>query len=56
MATTLTHRGPDDAGTWVDGAAGIAFGFRRLAIIDLSPTGHQPMVSIDGRYVVIFKR
>jgi asparagine synthase (glutamine-hydrolysing) len=54
MATTLTHRGPDDAGTWVDGAAGIAFGFRRLAIIDLSPTGHQPMVSIDGRYVVIF--
>jgi asparagine synthase (glutamine-hydrolysing) len=54
MADTVTHRGPDDSGAWVDPAAGIALGFRRLAILDLSPTGHQPMFSADGRYVVIF--
>ena len=49
MATSLRHRGPDDAGTWVDPAAGVAFGHRRLSIIDLSPLGHQPMVSGSGR-------
>lgn len=54
MADTLVHRGPDDSGVWVDGAAGVALGFRRLSIIDLSPTGHQPMCSADGRFVVIF--
>lgn len=54
MAATLTHRGPDDEGAWVDPDAGIALGFRRLAILDLSPTGHQPMRSADGRYVLIF--
>lgn len=54
MADTLVHRGPDDSGVWVDGAAGIALGFRRLSIIDLSPTGHQPMCSGDGRFVIIF--
>ena len=53
MAQTLLHRGPDDEGSWVDAAAGVALGFRRLAILDLSPAGHQPMVSADGRYVVI---
>lgn len=54
MAATLTHRGPDDEGAWVEPGAGVALGFRRLAILDLSPTGHQPMRSADGRYVVIF--
>ncbi|MEW6694010.1 MAG: asparagine synthase-related protein [Pseudomonadota bacterium] len=54
MAVTLGHRGPDDAGVWVDTDAGIALGHRRLAILDLSPAGHQPMVSASGRYVVAF--
>ena len=54
MADTLAHRGPDDEGVWVDPGAGVALGFRRLAILDLSPTGRQPMLSADGRYVVIF--
>jgi asparagine synthase (glutamine-hydrolysing) len=54
MTNTLHHRGPDDAGSWVDPEAGIALGFRRLSIIDLSPEGHQPMRSASGRYVVIF--
>ena len=54
MADTLAHRGPDDEGVWVDPGAGLALGFRRLAILDLSPTGRQPMLSADGRYVVIF--
>ena len=54
MVDTLRHRGPDDDGIWVDAAAGIAFGHRRLSIIDLSPTGHQPMASRDGRYVITY--
>ncbi len=54
MAETLAHRGPDDSGAWADPAAGVALGFRRLAILDLSPTGHQPMQSADGRYVTVF--
>ena len=54
MADALRHRGPDDAGIWSDPAAGIAFSHRRLSIIDLSPTGHQPMLSADGRYVITF--
>jgi len=54
MADTLAHRGPDDHDTWVDAAEGIAFGHRRLAIIDLSPTGRQPMTSADGRYTVAY--
>src|SRR6266498_2059728 len=51
MSGALMHRGPDDAGEWVDAEAGVAIGFRRLAIIDLSPAGHQPMISASGRYV-----
>ena len=54
MAATLAHRGPDDHGVWVDPEAGIALGFRRLSILDLSSAGHQPMISADGRYVVVF--
>jgi len=54
MAGRLAHRGPDAAGVYVDGDAGIAFGFRRLAIIDLSDAGAQPMTSASGRYVIIF--
>ncbi len=54
MAATLAHRGPDDAGVWVDAEAGVALGHRRLAIIDLSPLGHQPMLSACGRYVVVY--
>ena len=52
MTRSLAHRGPDDGGVWVDAAAGIAFGHRRLAIVDLSSQGHQPMVSDDGRYIL----
>lgn len=54
MAATLVHRGPDAAGSWADPASGVAFGFRRLAILDLSPAGHQPMHSHDGRFTVVF--
>ncbi|MEJ7745199.1 MAG: asparagine synthase (glutamine-hydrolyzing) [Luteimonas sp.] len=54
MALAIRHRGPDDAGTWVDASAGVAFGHRRLSIIDLSPAGHQPMTSAGGRYVIAF--
>ncbi|MCI0555207.1 MAG: asparagine synthase (glutamine-hydrolyzing) [Anaerolineae bacterium] len=54
MRDILRHRGPDDSGEWVDQTSGVALGFRRLAILDLSPTGHQPMLSADERYVMIF--
>lgn len=54
MTDTIINRGPDDAGYWCDGEHGIALGHRRLAIIDLSPAGHQPMHSASGRYVIIF--
>src|SRR5215217_6467302 len=54
MIGSLTHRGPDDEGCWVDPEAGVALGHRRLAIVDLSPAGHQPMLSADGRYVLDF--
>jgi asparagine synthase (glutamine-hydrolysing) len=54
MTQTLIHRGPDDGGAWADPAAGVALGFRRLSIIDLSPAGHQPMESASGRYVIVY--
>jgi asparagine synthase (glutamine-hydrolysing) len=54
MADRLAHRGPDGRGVWSDPAAGIALGFRRLAILDLSPAGDQPMHSSDGRVVLVF--
>ncbi len=52
MRDQLVHRGPDDAGLWLDAAAGVALGFRRLSIVDLSAAGHQPMTSLDGRHVL----
>ena len=54
MTATLVHRGPDDSGEWCDPDAGIGLGHRRLSIVDLSPTGHQPMVSADGRFVITY--
>ncbi|AGH97791.1 asparagine synthase (glutamine-hydrolyzing) [Micavibrio aeruginosavorus] len=52
MTDIISHRGPDGEGQWVE--ENIGLGHRRLAIIDLSPAGHQPMVSVDHRYVISF--
>lgn len=54
MTGAIAHRGPDDEGFWADAAAGMALGHRRLAILDLSPLGRQPLVSQQGRYVLVF--
>ena len=54
MADSLYHRGPDTGGQWTDAPSGIALAFRRLAIIDLTPSGHQPMVSTDGRFAIVY--
>lgn len=54
MALALAHRGPDDAGAWVDARAGLALGHRRLAVLDLTPAGAQPMRSADERFVLCF--
>ncbi len=54
MADALAHRGPDDVGTRLDMSAGLALGFRRLAILDLSEAGHQPMRSTSGRFTIVF--
>ena len=54
MAGAIGHRGPDDQGFWWDDDAGIGFAHRRLSILDLSPQGHQPMHSADGRFVICF--
>src|ERR1700751_5266692 len=52
MASTIQHRGPDGYGLYCSGSVGL--GFRRLSILDLSPAGHQPMVSNDGEVVLVF--
>jgi asparagine synthase (glutamine-hydrolysing) len=54
MTDSLVHRGPDSRGTWSDSERGAFLGFRRLAIVDLSPLGNQPMLSSSGRHVIVF--
>jgi asparagine synthase (glutamine-hydrolysing) len=54
MTDALRHRGPDDRGFWCDAEAGVWLGHRRLSIVDLSPAGHQPMVSQCGRFVIAY--
>lgn len=54
MGDSIAHRGPDDHGQWFDADAGAALVHRRLSIIDLSTAGHQPMISMSGRYVIAF--
>ena len=54
MAAAVAHRGPDDSGVWVDGKAGIALAHQRLSVLELSPAGHQPMISPSGRFVIVF--
>lgn len=54
MAAAITHRGPDDSGTWHDTQTGIGLAHTRLSIVDLSPAGHQPMNSACERYVIAF--
>lgn len=54
MTTRLAHRGPDGSGHWIDADAGIALGHRRLAIVDLSAAGHQPMSSAGGQFVITY--
>jgi asparagine synthase (glutamine-hydrolysing) len=52
MGSVMTHRGPDDAGIYA--SANVGFAFRRLSILDVSDCGHQPMISEDGNYVLVF--
>lgn len=54
MTASLVHRGPDDGGHWIDVQARLALGHRRLSIIDLKPTGHQPMTSSQERFVIVY--
>src|SRR2546430_16637311 len=54
MTNSLTHRGPDEQGIWQNKALNLAFGHRRLSILDLSPTGAQPIPSDDGMGVLVF--
>lgn len=54
MAQTLVHRGPDAAGSWIDAASGVALGHRRLAVLDLSEHGHQPMLSPCGQFCLVY--
>ena len=54
MTRAVAHRGPDDEGIWLDRDSRLAFGHRRLAIVDLSPSGHEPMLSANGRFVLTF--
>jgi len=54
MADRIAYRGPDDSGVWIDDPAGVALAHRRLSVVDLSPAGHQPMLSAGGRWVLAY--
>ena len=54
MMAAMRHRGPDDAGTWIDADGNVALGHNRLSIIDLSPGGHQPMMNPNNGDVLTF--
>jgi len=54
MADQIAYRGPDDSGIWIDPRQGVALAHRRLSIIDTTEAGRQPMLSADGRYVLVF--
>ncbi|MBN9594173.1 MAG: asparagine synthase (glutamine-hydrolyzing) [Afipia sp.] len=54
MGHAIAHRGPDGSGEWIDADAGLALSHRRLAIVDLSSAGAQPMVSSDGRWIICY--
>src|SRR5688572_15855865 len=54
MRERLRHRGPDGEGVFIHPEAGTALAHTRLSILDLSDGGHQPMMSVDGRYVIVF--
>jgi asparagine synthase (glutamine-hydrolysing) len=54
MTDALRYRGPDDCGLWLDRELQVAFGHRRLSIVDLTAAGHQPMASVSGRYVITY--
>lgn len=53
IALRINHRGPDSSGSWTNADTGVALGHRRLAVLDLSSAGHQPMISHGGRYVLV---
>jgi asparagine synthase (glutamine-hydrolysing) len=54
MVASIRYRGPDDSGVWCDDRVGVGLGHARLSILDLSSAGHQPMVSVSGRYVISY--
>ena len=54
MVASIRYRGPDDSGVWCDEQVGVGLGHARLSVLDVSPEGHQPMVSSSGRYVLSF--
>ena len=54
MMRAIEHRGPDMSDHWIDPEAGVALGFQRLSIVDLSAAGAQPMVSASGRSVICY--
>ena len=54
MTASIAHRGPDGSGHWYEDESGIGLGHRRLAIIDLSKAGQQPMQTSDGRYTITY--